>query len=59
MKKAFPFKKRLSAALAVVLAVAGAAGATPASAQDETYAYSVIGDYGSFEEYKPSYNLLL
>ena len=49
MKKAFPFKKRLSAALAVVLAVAGAAGATPASAQDETYAYSVIGDYGNFE----------
>ena len=51
MKKAFPFKKRLSAVLAAVLAVAGAAGATPASAQDKTYAYSVIGDYGSFEEY--------
>ena len=49
MKKAFPFKKRLSAVLAAVLAVAAAAGTTPASAQDETYAYSVIGDYGNFE----------
>lgn len=49
MKKAFPFKKRLSAVLAVVLAVAAAAGTAPASAQDETYAYSVIGDYGNFE----------
>lgn len=45
--------------LAAVLAVAGATGETTASAQDKTYAYSVIGDYGSFEEYKPSYNLLL
>ena len=49
MKKAFPFKKRLSAVLAVVLAVAAAAGTAPASAQDGTYAYSVIGDYGNFE----------
>ena len=49
MKKAFPFKKRLSAVLAVALAVAAAAGTAPASAQDETYAYSVIGDYGNFE----------
>lgn len=49
MKKAFPFKKRLSAVLAVVLEVAAAAGTAPASAQDETYAYSVIGDYGNFE----------
>ncbi len=49
MKKAFPFKKRLSAVLAAVLAVAAAAGTTPASAQDGTYAYSVIGDYGNFE----------
>ncbi len=51
MKKAFPFKKRLSAVLAAVLAVAAAAGTTPASAQDKTYAYSTIGSYGSFEEY--------
>ena len=49
MKKAFPFKKRLSAVLAAVLAVAAAAGTAPASAQDGTYAYSVIGDYGNFE----------
>ena len=49
MKKAFPYKKRISAVLAAVLAVAAAAGTTPASAQDETYAYSVIGDYGNFE----------
>jgi len=35
--------------LAVVLAVAAAAGTAPASAQDGTYAYSVIGDYGNFE----------
>ncbi len=51
MKKAFPFKKRLSAVLAVVLAVAAAAGTAPANAQDKTYAYSTIGNYGSFEEY--------
>ena len=31
------------------MAVAAAAGTAPASAQDGTYAYSVIGDYGNFE----------
>lgn len=51
MKKAFPFKKRLSAVLAVALAAACFAGAVPANAAGVTRAYSTIGSYGSFEEY--------
>ena len=49
MKKAFSLKKKLPKVLAVALAAACFAGAVPASAQHETYAYSVIGDYGNFE----------
>ena len=50
MKKAFPLRKRLSAALAIVLSVACFAGAVPANATGE-YSYSPVGNYGTFEDY--------
>lgn len=52
MKKAFSLKKKLPKVLAVALAVACFAGAVPANAAGVTRAYSTIGSYGSFEEYK-------
>ena len=52
MKKAFSLKKKLSKVLAVALAAACFAGAVPANAAGVTRAYSTIGSYGSFEEYK-------
>lgn len=52
MKKAFSLKKKLPKVLAVALAAACFAGAVPANAAGETRAYSTIGSYGSFEEYK-------
>ena len=51
MKKAFSLKKKLPKVLAVALAAACFAGAVPANAAGNTYAYSTIGSYGSFEEY--------
>ena len=51
MKKAFSLKKKLPKVLAVALAAACFAGAVPANAAGNTYAYSTIGGYGSFEEY--------
>ena len=51
MKKAFSLKKKLPKVLAVALAAACFAGAVPANAAENTYAYSTIGSYGSFEEY--------
>lgn len=50
MKKAFPLRKKLSAALAIVLSVACFAGAVPANATGE-YSYSPVGNYGTFEDY--------
>ncbi len=52
MKKAFSLKKKLPKVLAVALAAACFAGAVPANAAGVTRAYSTIGSYGSFEEYK-------
>ena len=51
MKKAFSLKKKLPKVLAVALAAACFAGTVPANAAGNTYAYSTIGSYGSFEEY--------
>ncbi len=52
MKKAFSLKKKLPKVLAVALAAACFAGAVPVNAAGVTRAYSTIGSYGSFEEYK-------
>ena len=52
MKKVFSLKKKLPKVLAVALAAACFAGAVPANAAGVTRAYSTIGSYGSFEEYK-------
>ena len=49
MKKAFPLKKKLSAALAVVLAFACFAGVTPANAADSTYSHDLAIGSGNFE----------
>lgn len=49
MKKAFSLKKKLSAALAVVLAFACFAGVTPANAADSTYSHDLAIGSGDFE----------